>query len=225
MREQTTWLLPVRTVLLCLALVEIAAGCKKVDDERNEPKKARVASETKRSGKDRMHDRHSEKIEKLQAEAKADNVDAQLKLGDSYAYGNNGLIQDYEKAIHWYRRAADTGDAAAQYRLGRCYQDGKLVKANRNDAAVWICRAAEQGHVAAMNELGELFKRGVGVKRDLLQAHKWFNLAAAGGDSTARNRRDRLARKMAQEKVIEAQRLAREFKPKPPQPVAERTVP
>jgi hypothetical protein len=47
-----------------------------------------------------------------------------------------------------------------------------------------------------------------------VQARMWFNLAAAQGVKQAAEARDRLAPKMSSVQIEEAQRLAREWKPK-----------
>ena len=57
------------------------------------------------------------------------------------------------------------------------------------------------------------------MPQDYVQAHMWFNLAAASsGDDDERERRarnrDATAEKMTSEQIAEAQRLAREWKPK-----------
>jgi TPR repeat protein len=59
-----------------------------------------------------------------------------------------------------------------------------------------------------------MYDKGSGVTQDYLQAHMWFNLAAARGEKTAREFRDSLAEKMTPEQIAEAQRTAREWKPK-----------
>jgi hypothetical protein len=43
----------------------------------------------------------------------------------------------------------------------------------------------------------------------------WFNLAASSGNSEAAESRAKVAASMTREQVAEAQRLAREWKPKP----------
>jgi hypothetical protein len=42
----------------------------------------------------------------------------------------------------------------------------------------------------------------------------WFNLAGASGEASAINNRDIVARKMTPDQIAEAQRRAREWKPK-----------
>ena len=48
----------------------------------------------------------------------------------------------------------------------------------------------------------------------LRKAHMWFNLAAAQGIELASKNRDIIANKMTPAQISEAQRLAREWKPK-----------
>ena len=53
-----------------------------------------------------------------------------------------------------------------------------------------------------------------GVTQDYVQTHLWYNLAAAQGNELARKNRDIVAKKMTSAQIAEAQRLAREWKPK-----------
>jgi hypothetical protein len=46
----------------------------------------------------------------------------------------------------------------------------------------------------------------------------WYNLVAAQGDSDAEKLRDEVAAKMSPAHIAEAQRLAKEWKPKTEQP-------
>ncbi len=43
--------------------------------------------------------------------------------------------KDEKKAIEWYQKAADQGDASAQYNLGVCYANGGGVEKNDRMAA------------------------------------------------------------------------------------------
>jgi TPR repeat protein len=76
---------------------------------------------------------------------------------------------------------------------------------------------ANEGSGIAQSNLGTMYKFGWGVPQDCVQAHMWFNLSAAQGglfgDFSAAERDD-LASKMTAAQVAEAQRLAREWKPK-----------
>jgi len=59
-----------------------------------------------------------------------------------------------------------------------------------------------------------MYVDGYGVPQDYIQAHMWFNLAGANGVAFAVQQRDMVARKMTPGQIAEAQRLAREWKPK-----------
>ena len=44
-----------------------------------------------------------------------------------YANGQ-GVRQDYTQAVQWFRKAAEQGDAKAQYNLGVAYDNGHGVR-------------------------------------------------------------------------------------------------
>ena len=56
-------------------------------------------------------------VAKLRARANAGAADSQFLLGQAY-YNGQGVPQDYEQAVAWYRKAAEQGDADAQFSLG-----------------------------------------------------------------------------------------------------------
>ena len=120
------------------------------------------------------------------------------------------------------RKAADQGDAAAQYNLGVMYDNGQGVPQDYAEAVRWYRKAADQGDASAQYNLGRLYADGQGVRKDYVQALKWFNLAVASfpaSDTANREKsirdRDRVAAKMTPAQIAEAKRLARESKPKP----------
>jgi TPR repeat protein len=101
------------------------------------------------------------------------------------------------------RAAYDRGDYATALRLWR--------------------PLAEQGNPGAQYNLGGMYasSRGVsqGVPHDLVQAYKWLSLAASraqGNDlrENAIKARDLVAAAMTPARIAEAQKLAREWKPR-----------
>ena len=58
-------------------------------------------------------------IEQLRKDAEQGDVIAQYNLGVMYATGQ-GVSQDYQEAVGWYRKAAEQGYAGAQYNSGSC---------------------------------------------------------------------------------------------------------
>lgn len=93
--------------------------------------------------------------------------------------------KDYVKALQLWRPLAEQGVAAAQYRLGVLYAEGKGVNASDLIAAVWFQRAAEQGVPEAQYNLGVSYAEGLGVRKDEAIAAKWFRRAADQGNAYA----------------------------------------
>jgi len=114
---------------------------------------------------------------------------------------------------------AEQGDAHSQYLLGGDYEFGiGIIPQDYEEAMRWYRAAAEQGHAKAQNSLGSMYGYGDGVPQDYIQAHMWYSLAASDltGEYKERNvkSRDLIAEEMSAEEIAEAQRLAREWKPK-----------
>jgi len=141
------------------------------------------------------------------------DIDAQVNLGVMYERGK-GVPQDYKEAMKWYRKAADQGYASAQYIVGDMYDNGWGVTQDYAEAVRWHRKAANQGYAPAQTNLGFMYSIGQGVTLDLVQAHMWYNLSAMKGKKIAREVRDLLAKVMTPAQIAEAQRLAREWKPK-----------
>jgi TPR repeat protein len=63
-----------------------------------------------------------------------------------------------------------------------------------------------------------MYEQGRGVPQDYVESHMWYNLAASNASGDNRegftNERDHVAKKMTPEQIAEAQRRAREWKPK-----------
>jgi len=132
-----------------------------------------------------------------------------------------GVAPDYGEAAGWYRKAAEQGDDVAMYNLGGLYFGGRGVPADPAEAAKWYREAAEQGNTLAPYNLGVMYVNGEGVPRDYVQAYMWFSIALSrlpASETEKRNQaasnRDAVAYSIAPEQIAEAQRLAREWKPK-----------
>ena len=116
-------------------------------------------------------------------------------------------------------QAVEQGDASAQNNLGLMYSKGQGVPQDYGEAVRWYRKAAEQGRASAQNNLGLMYDTGQGVPQDYVAAHMWYNLSAAGSppgedrDRAVENR-DIVAKRMTPAQIAEAQRLARDWKPK-----------
>ncbi len=91
----------------------------------------------------------------LQA-AELDFSPAMLRIGDFYKVGT-GVEQDLGKAMHWYRRVAESGVAklvrAAQNNIGLMYYRGEGVAKDGKEAIKWLQRAADNGYTSAAKNL------------------------------------------------------------------------
>lgn len=116
--------------------------------------------------------------------AKRGDAAAQHNLAVLYDHGQ-GVPEDDELALKWYRRAAENGHAASQYTLGLIYSKGHGVQRDMREALDWYQQAAEQGHVESQYILGVLYDFGKGVPRDDEAAVKWYRQAAEQGDARA----------------------------------------
>jgi len=149
----------------------------------------------------------------IRALAEQGNALAQNSLGGKYATGQ-GVSQDYQEAVMWYRQAAEQGLAVAQFNLGNRYAKGKGVSQDYQEAAKWFRRAAEQGDASAQFNLGIAYRQGRGVPKNYVQAYLWATLAEGKGIEEVVELRDSLEKIMTPDQLAEAQRLAREWKPK-----------
>ena len=106
---------------------------------------------------------------------------AQVWLAERLAEGR-GTPRDLAEAEHWYTRAADRGDVAAQHGLGVLLRYGHGGERDA-DAAAWLRAAAEQGHAPSQIELGYLLEQSASGEGGLEQAARWYGRAAAQGDA------------------------------------------
>ena len=83
------------------------------------------------------------------------------------------------------RRAAEQGDAAAQFNLGFAYLKGEGVPQDYAEAVKWWRRADEQGLAPAQYNLGLMYYKGEGIPQDYAEALKWYRRAAEQGNVRA----------------------------------------
>lgn len=127
---------------------------------------------------------------------------ARNELGRLYQLGKDGVAIDYEQALYWYqkaeehgsqwckgsvkflqkhmqgieeyRQAAERGNAAAQYSLGR---DEENLE-HHEKAFDWYQKSAQQGHINAQFHLAQAYKKGQGVAKNHEQAVYWYRQIA-----------------------------------------------
>ncbi len=83
------------------------------------------------------------------------------------------------------QKAADQGDADAQYILGVKFAKGRGVPQSDSEAIKWFQKAAEKKHVDAQYILGLMYATGRGVPESDSEAVKWYQKAAGQGHADA----------------------------------------
>lgn len=103
-------------------------------------------------------------------------IDAELLLARMYEEGQ-GTDADMNKALEWYAKAAERGNAEAQFNMGYdCEQRGLS-----EEAVEWYRKAAKQGNVDALCNLGEMYEYGRGVFMCKKEAFRLYKRAATAG--------------------------------------------
>ncbi len=150
--------------------------------------------------------------------AEQGHAKAQFNLGLMYNNGH-GVPKNYPRAVKWFRKAAVRGHARAQHSLGFIYLTGRGVPNDNAEAVKWFRKAAEQGVAEAQYNLGFMYRKGHGVPQDWVRAYVWYDLAASRLPpgklfDRAVEHRDLVAAEMTPAQIVEADNLAREWRPK-----------
>ena len=85
-----------------------------------------------------------------------------------------------EQIREWHK-AANRGEAWAQFNLVVCYANGNCVEKDLRMAVCWWRKATEQGIAQAQYNLGVCYADGNGVEKDLREAEHWFRKSAEQG--------------------------------------------
>jgi TPR repeat protein len=141
-------------------------------------------------------------------------AEAFYNLGMCYEQGRGGLPPDLEGALGLYHDGAERGSVDAQARLafldeqdqryfketlraaqqghpiaqndvGRCYELGKGVPQDFEEAVHWYYVASEK-NVEAQFNVGRCFELGRGVRKNVYEAIRWYQRAAKQGNAEAR---------------------------------------
>ncbi|MDO4204210.1 MAG: tetratricopeptide repeat protein [Selenomonadaceae bacterium] len=108
------------------------------------------------------------------------NGRAEYEIGNCYSNQKN-----YEEAVKWYQKSAESGNHWGQMRLGYSYMEGLGVEKDLSVGAMWTRKAADQGDITAQYNLGVSYNNGQGVPKDEKEAVKWYRKAADQGFGSA----------------------------------------
>jgi SH3-like domain-containing protein len=113
------------------------------------------------------------------------NREAQYAMGVAYHEGN-GVSHDLEKALSWFRQAAESNHPIAMFNLGVARWEGRGVKQSFARAVDWWEQAAGQNHALSQYNLGLAHYLGKGAERDIDKARHWLVRAVDQGHQDAR---------------------------------------
>lgn len=123
--------------------------------------------------------------EKTLKSANEGDPDAQFLYGIMLA-GLPQMNKSYKDALPWFLKAAQNGQAAAQYQVGSSLLFGIGCQCEVNKGEVWLRRAAEAGQPDAQVTLGTYALRGEPGAAEMKMAQLWFERAVAGDASEGR---------------------------------------
>ena len=78
---------------------------------------------------------------------------AMYYLGMYYEQGLGGLRKNSNDAIYWYKKAADSGNVDAQFRLSEIYWEGIGTAVDKDQGIIYLRKAANQLHPDALYTL------------------------------------------------------------------------
>lgn len=121
----------------------------------------------------------------LEITADVGSATAAKWLGDHYNGYENKEVYDPEKALHWFKRAADLGSVDALFQIGDLHLRGLVDGHTYKTAFDYYHRAAEADHLGAIHGLAFLLEIGLGTDQDLRAAERWLKRAIElGNDPT-----------------------------------------
>lgn len=102
---------------------------------------------------------------------KADDMITATQLYRAAADGGHAIAQVriavilydsgfYGKALEFYRKAAEQGNADGMYGVGVIAMGGEMGEKDFAEARKWFTQAAEQGHLPSLQKLADAYRRG-----------------------------------------------------------------
>ena len=89
-----------------------------------------------------------------------------------------------QPASSW-RKAAEAGDARAQYELGGCYENGQGAGIDRTESVNWYRKSAQGGYAPAQFLMGYFYQEDFRLEHDPDEVIRWYRQAADQGYAKA----------------------------------------
>jgi len=118
-----------------------------------------------------------ETVERTKRRIAVGDAEAIFTLGFYYDEGEQGLPQDFAKALDLYHQAAELGHASAYHNIGYAYETGEGVEVDEKKAVHYYELAAMAGNEIARHNLGCIEERAGNTER----AVKHYTIAVRDG--------------------------------------------
>jgi len=114
---------------------------------------------------------------------------AQVKIGFAYLYGPGHRAKTSPRRASVFAKAAEKGDAAAQFNIGTMHENGQGVPVNLAEANKWYRLSADQGLTPAQVKIGPhvLLRTGTGFHRSAALVSKGGRQRGCDRGTASRN--------------------------------------
>jgi hypothetical protein len=162
-------------------------------------------------GREGVKEDHVQAIKWYRRAAEQRLVVAEMALATTYEGGYH-VPQDYVEAAKWYGRAAEQGDVDAQEKMAIFYWTGKGVSKDLVRAHMWA-NLTVVGEQSRHQEQINATSAGPGTQKEKDEVVQIFRNSRQEPIKLAIEMRDSIEREMTPAQIMEAQRLARLWKP------------
>ena len=115
--------------------------------------------------------------------AEGNCVEGMNNMGKCLVEGTGTIRPNDEKAVLYYKKAANLDFVPAEYNYGVHLLCGKGTEKNVEMALYWLNKAAEEGSASAQLRLGEIYREGhEDIPVDLAKAESWYLKAIDNND-------------------------------------------
>lgn len=160
--------------------------------------------------------RNQRAVELFQQASNSGNNVAKFMLG--YAYYKGFVVEQNNDEAFKLISATALGDSnldEAQIVLAEMYIKGKGTVQNYTNGVKSYRMAINQGNTEAYMRLAEIYKNGKIYNENPITAHALYNIAAVHEAPNAAEERDKIAKKLKLEELIQAQTEAQNFNETP----------
>ena len=120
--------------------------------------------------------------------AQKGDAESQYQLGMLYKEGSPETPKDPVRAVDWFRRSAEQGNAQAENALGIAFQHGYGVTRDDVVGFDWLYKAALKGNAPAQHNLALAYHAGQGTLKSESEAFTWFLESARNGQASSQAR-------------------------------------